>query len=65
MEFLFLLVGVVLILEGMPYVVFPESMRDWLRKLSEMKTEHMRMVGLFSMSIGLIICWLVKRSNYF
>jgi uncharacterized protein len=65
MKILFLLVGMVLILEGIPYVAFPESMRDWLKKLSEMKAEHLRMVGLFSMSIGLIICWVVQRSGYF
>ena len=65
MKILFLLVGMVLILEGIPYVAFPESMRDWLRKLSEMKAEHLRMVGLFSMSIGLLICWFVQRSGYF
>ncbi|HIQ36460.1 MAG TPA: DUF2065 domain-containing protein [Desulfocapsa sulfexigens] len=65
MKSLFLLVGMVLILEGIPYVALPESMRDWLRKLSEMKAEHLRMVGLFSMSIGLLICWFVQRSGYF
>ena len=65
MKILFLLVGMVLILEGIPYVASPESMREWLRKLSEMKAEHLRMVGLLSMSSGLIICWFVQRSGYF
>ncbi len=65
MKTLLLLVGMVLILEGMPYVVFPESMREWLRKLSEMKAEHLRTVGLVSLSVGLVICWLVQRSNSF
>lgn len=65
MKILFLLVGMVLILEGIPYVAFPESMRDWLRKLSEMKAEHLRMLGLFSMGSGLMICWFVQRSGFF
>ncbi|MEA3469294.1 MAG: DUF2065 domain-containing protein [Thermodesulfobacteriota bacterium] len=65
MKLLFLLVGVVLILEGIPYVAFPESMREWLKKISEMKAEHLRMLGLLSMSSGLVICWFVQRSGYF
>jgi uncharacterized protein YjeT (DUF2065 family) len=65
MKLLFLLVGMVLILEGLPYVASPESMREWLKKISEMKVEHLRMVGLLSLSSGLLICWFVQRSGYF
>ncbi|HID70077.1 MAG TPA: DUF2065 domain-containing protein [Desulfobacterales bacterium] len=65
MKILILLVGMVLILEGIPYVASPESMRDWLKKISEMKAEHLRMLGLLSMSSGLAICWFVQRSGFF
>lgn len=65
MKILFLLVGMVMILEGIPYVAFPDSMRDWLRKISEMKPEHLRIMGLISMVGGLAVCWFVQRSGYF
>jgi uncharacterized protein len=65
MKILFLLVGMVLILEGIPYVASPESMRHWLRKISEMEAGHLRMLGLLSMGAGLMICWFVQRSGYF
>lgn len=65
MKILFLLVGMVMVLEGIPYVAFPESMREWLRKISEMKAEHLRILGLFSMSAGLLVCWFVQRSGLF
>lgn len=65
MKILILLVGMVLIVEGIPYVASPESMREWLRKISDMKAEHIRMLGLLSMSLGLLICWIVQRSGYF
>lgn len=65
MKILLLLVGMVLVLEGIPYVAFPESMRDWLKKLSEMKSEHLRILGLFSMIVGLGLCWFVQRSGFF
>ena len=65
MKILFLLVGVVMILEGIPYVAFPESMREWMRNISEMKAEHLRILGLVSMSAGLLVCWFVQRSGFF
>lgn len=65
MKILFLLLGMVLIVEGIPYVASPLAMQEWLKKISEMRTEHLRILGLMSMSAGLIICWLVQRSGYF
>lgn len=65
MKILFLLFGMVLILEGIPYVASPEAMRRWLLKISELKAETLRMLGLLSMSSGLAICWFVQRSGYF
>ena len=65
MKILFLLVGVVLILEGIPYVAFPKVMQEWLRKIIAMNAEYLRILGLLSMGAGLLICWFVQRSSYF
>ncbi len=65
MKILLLLLGMVLIVEGIPYVASPESMRRWLRTISEMKAESLRVMGLLSMSAGLLICWIVQRSGFF
>ncbi|MEN8200178.1 MAG: DUF2065 domain-containing protein [Thermodesulfobacteriota bacterium] len=65
MKILLLLVGMVLVLEGIPYVAAPESMREWLKKIIEMKPEQLRMLGLLSMSSGLMLCWFVQRSGIF
>ncbi len=65
MKILFLLIGMVLIVEGIPYVASPEAMREWLKKISEMRAEHLRILGLLSMASGLTICWFVQRSGYF
>jgi uncharacterized protein len=65
MKTLFLLLGMVLILEGIPYVASPESMQEWMKKIGELKPETLRMLGLLSMSAGLMICWFVQRSGYF
>jgi uncharacterized protein YjeT (DUF2065 family) len=49
----------------MPYVAAPEAMQDWLKKLSEMPAQKLRKVGAAAMAAGLLICWIVQRTNIF
>jgi uncharacterized protein YjeT (DUF2065 family) len=65
MKLLILLVGMVLILEGIPYVAAPEAMREWLKKLSEVSASQLRAFGLVAMASGLFICWVAQRSGLF
>jgi uncharacterized protein YjeT (DUF2065 family) len=65
MKLLFLLFGLILILEGLPYVAAPAAMQDWLKKLSKMEPGHLRSVGLVSMILGLIICYIVQKTALF
>ena len=65
MKLFTLLVGLILILEGIPYVAAPEAMQDWLRKLSEVNPNNLRSVGLVAMAIGFIICFVVQKTNVF
>lgn len=65
MKLLVLLIGMVLILEGMPYVAAPEAMREWLEKLSKIPTGQLRLIGLIAMAIGLLICFIVQSTSVF
>jgi hypothetical protein len=65
MKLLILLIGMVLIFEGLPYVAAPEAMREWLKKLSNVPASQLRFVGLIAMAIGLLICWVAQRSPLF
>ncbi len=65
MKLLILLVGLILILEGLPYVAAPEGMRNWLKKLSEMNPGQLRSMGMIAMSIGLAICYVVQKTSIF
>ena len=65
MKFLFTLIGLVFILEGLPYLTFPEAMQRWLRQLMEMRPAQLRIVGLFAVGIGLLICFVTLRTNLF
>jgi uncharacterized protein len=60
MKLFILLIGMVLIFEGLPYVAAPESMQAWLKKISEMSPEQVRVMGLISMAIGLLLCWIIQ-----
>ncbi len=65
MKLLTLLIGLVLILEGLPYVAAPEAMQDWLKKLSGIRPGQLRSMGLFAMIIGIIIIFVVQRTTLF
>jgi len=65
MKFLFTLIGRVFILEGLPYRTFPEAMQRWLRQLMEMRPGQLRVVGLFAVGLGLLICYVTLRSSLF
>jgi uncharacterized protein YjeT (DUF2065 family) len=65
MKYLFTLIGLVLILEGLPYLTFPEAMQRWLQQLLEMRPAQLRIVGLFAVGIGLFICYITLRTGLF
>jgi uncharacterized protein len=65
MKLLTLLLGLVLIVEGLPYVAAPEVMQSWLKKLSEMQPSQLRIMGLIAMASGLVICYLVQKTSLF
>ncbi len=65
MKLLVLLIGMVMILEGIPYVAAPQTMKEWLAKLSETAPNTLRILGLFSMGLGLLICYIVLQTEFF
>ena len=65
MKLLALLVGLVLILEGLPYVAAPEAMQDWLKKISGISPNTLRSMGLFAMLVGLLIIFVVQKTSLF
>ncbi len=57
MKTLFCLLGLVLIVEGLPYFAFPEKMKHWVANLLEMPNAHLRLMGLLAMGVGLLITY--------
>lgn len=65
MKLLTLLLGLILIVEGLPYVAAPEAMQNWLKKLSEINPTQLRGMGLIAMLFGLAICFVVQKTSLF
>ena len=60
MKFLLCLLGLVFVVEGIPYFAFPDKMKIWLKKIQEIPDSHLRVIGFVAMCIGLIIAYLFK-----
>lgn len=52
--------GLVLVIEGALYALFPEAMKRFVSKALEMPPSTMRAAGLFSAILGLVVVWLVR-----
>jgi hypothetical protein len=56
MNYFLCVLGMVLIVEGLPYFAFPARMKDWIARIAATSERHLRQVGLALMAVGL---WLV------
>ena len=61
MEFILCVVGLVMIIEGLPYFAFPEKMKSWIQKILITPEGALRRLGLVLMSIGLLLVYLGRR----
>lgn len=55
MKFFLCVLGMVMIVEGLPYFAFPEKMKVWIVKALEMSPGSMRGMGLVLMLMGLLL----------
>jgi len=53
--------GMVFIIEGLPYFLFPEKIKAYLMKLLGMTDSSLRIMGLLAMLTGLILLFLGRR----
>jgi uncharacterized protein YjeT (DUF2065 family) len=51
----------VMIIEGLPYFVFPEKVKSWLLKLLEVPVNNLRKLGFVVMLIGFGLVYIGKR----
>jgi hypothetical protein len=61
MEYFLSVIGMVMIIEGVPYFAFPEKMKLWVLKVLEMPEKNLRRFGFILMLVGLGLVYLGRR----
>jgi len=61
MEFFLCVIGMVMIVEGLPYFAFPDKMKTWVGKIIVSPDSSLRRFGLVLMVVGLSLIYLGKR----
>ncbi|MGZ3580025.1 MAG: DUF2065 domain-containing protein [Syntrophales bacterium] len=57
MEYFLCVLGMVFIIEGLPYFAFPEKVKSYIMKLQEMPDSVLRVLGLSAIVAGLILIY--------
>jgi uncharacterized protein YjeT (DUF2065 family) len=57
MKFFLCVIGMVMILEGVPYFAFPEKMKSWIVKVLELPDPTLRKFGFVLMALGLFLVY--------
>lgn len=61
MEFFLCVLGMVLVVEGLPYFAFPEKMKALMNMMHEQDDATLRIVGGTLLVLGLLIVFLARR----
>ena len=57
MEFFLCVIGMVMIVEGLPYFAFPGQMKVWVKKIINSPESSLRRFGLVLMILGLTLVY--------
>jgi uncharacterized protein len=61
MDFFLCVIGMVMIIEGLPYFAIPEKMKAWVQKMVQVPEGQLRRFGLTLMIVGLWLVYLGKN----
>ena len=61
MDYFLCVIGMVMIIEGLPYFAAPERMKVWMTKIMEMAPGALRRFGLVMMIAGLLLVYVGRR----
>ena len=61
MDFFLCVIGMVMIVEGFPYVAFPSKMKSWIMKVMEMPEGTLQRFGFILMIIGFSFVYMGRK----
>jgi uncharacterized protein len=53
--------GLVFIIEGLPYFIFPEKIKNYLSRITSIPDSTLRFLGISAMIAGLILLYFGRR----
>ena len=60
-EYVFLAaIALVLMLEGLLALLAPDRARQWMMRMIELPTPHLRMIGLIAITLGVLLLYLTR-----
>ena len=57
MKYFLCVLGMVFIIEGLPYFLFPERLKNYLLKITTIPDSTLRFIGISVMIVGLILLY--------
>jgi uncharacterized protein len=61
MDYFLCVLGMVFIIEGLPYFLFPKKLKTYMLKIMELPAIRLRFMGISAMIIGLILLYFGRR----
>jgi uncharacterized protein YjeT (DUF2065 family) len=61
LDYFLCVMGMVFIVEGLPYLVFPEKLKPYLIKITTLPDSTLRMIGISTIIFGLILLYFGRR----
>ncbi len=61
MKYFFCVIGMVMIVEGLPYFAFPSRVKAFLLKIPEISDDRLRVYGIAAITTGLILVYFGTR----
>ena len=57
MKYFLCVLGMVFVIEGLPYVAFPDKVKAYLSKIQEMSASTLRLLGLSAIIAGMTLVY--------
>jgi len=57
-KFVLCVLGMILIIEGLPYFAFPQHIKSWLKQVMDTPEHLLRIFGFAAMALGLGLVYL-------
>ncbi len=58
MRYFLCVIGMVMVIEGLPYFAWPDKMKTWLQKIAQTPDNDLRKIAAVLMAFGLFLVYL-------